>query len=304
MKTKNKNDYVKSTYAAVHTMKIKCDWIDADKLEFEAIVKQWGKRKVAGKDKEEYWLIVNPNKTQGSSMHKTFSTFRAEVEEMLQRTGATNVRIVRADLSINSDNPNDYEKFKKLHKLLICCVANSQNITNCYESKDLWTSRSLSVAIKSNMIELENYDKEAESQGKYDTKNRFEMRSLKIKIELNEIPYEFTEKWFARIDRALQDFVEVQNRYNYEMVKNWVADKQKPKKERDYLSLNAFLLQYKDNIFTHQQMVHLLTGIGVDNPEKMTNNFKYRHTIEFFSESDLKFIVKDMKKKIITYFEN
>ena len=304
MKTENKNNYAAETYPAAHTMRIKCSYIDTDLLALEPIVNQWGKRKVTGKNKEEYWLIVNPNATQGSSMHKTFSQFRQEVEEMLLRTGATDVQITRADLSINSDNPNDYEKFKKLHKLLICCIANAYNVTNCYESKNLWTSRSLSVAIKGNTIEAENYNKAEESQGKYDTKNRFEIRSLKIKTELNDIPYEFTEKWFDRLDRALEDFKAVQSRYNYELAKNWLEDKAKTKKYRDYLSLNAFLLQFKDNIFTRKQLVELLIAIEVEKPEEVAKRFKDRHHIEFFSETDLKFIIKDMKKKIITYFAN
>lgn len=302
MKTEDKNNYAEETYPAMHTMKIKCSYIDVEKLVNEPIVNQWGKRKVTGQDKEEYWLIVNPNATQGSSMHKTFSQFRQEIEKMLVRTGATDVRITRADLSVNSDNPNDYEKFKKLHKLLICCIASAYDVVNCYETKNLWTSRSLSVAIKSNTIEVENYNKAEEAQGKYDTKNRLEFRSVKIKVCIDELQHEFTEKWFNRLDVAIKEFNTVQNRYNYELKKNWLNDRAKPKKERDYMSLNAFLLQYKDNIFTHKQLVELLEAIGVENAEKNANNFKFRHKIEFFSDTDLKFIVKDLKKKIRTYF--
>ena len=117
------------------------------------------------------------------------------------------------------------------------------------------------------------------------------------------IEYQFMEKWFERLDKAQKVFEDVQKEYNDHLEKLYKDDLRKPSKERDYLSLNAFLLQYKECIYTRKQMIDLVRRFEeVKNPVKKANKFKENHKIEYFSKKDLEYIIKILKKKTTEYF--
>ena len=79
----------------------------------------------------------------------------------------------------------------------------------------------------------------------------------------------------------------------------------KPPKERNYLSLNAFLLQHKEAIYTRKQMIDLVSRFEeVGNPTKKADKFKDKHRIEYFSQKDLDYIIGILKKKTSEYFNS
>lgn len=288
-------------YACLHTLSGKSAFCDESKAQEQMIVKTCYPKKVRNQDKKEYYLQLNPNKgVFGNGMIKSYSEFETVLFNALEEMQAINFRVTRADLCFNSDNIADYELFKKLNKLLICCIADAFNIKNCYQTADLWSNKSLSIAVKNDVIEAENYDKSVENPN-VPTKNRLELRSKRITGTMEE---EFLEKWFCRLDKAMEHFELVQKRYNQELYKLWFTDQERPQKDRNYISLTAFLLMYKDCIFTRKQLVELLQMIGIENPVRKAKNFKERHTIEFYSKTDLKLIVKALKQATINYFCN
>ena len=69
-----------------------------------------------------------------------------------------------------------------------------------------------------------------------------------------------------------------------------------------FRSLTDFLIQYQDCIFCHRQLVNLLELIGVDNPESRARNHKKRYGIEYFSKSDLKKAVDEIKRATEKFF--
>lgn len=301
MKKQDRERYIQNIYAALHTLSGKCGYMNEQMAAFDQIVKSCSKKKVRGQDRYEWYLQLNPNKVKkDGTMIMSFSEFVEVLYHTLEHMESIGFRITRADLSFNSNDSEDYEKFKKLNRLLICCIADAFSVKNCYKTADLWTDKSLSVAIKNDVLEAENYDKEAESGGTVETKNRLEIRSKRIHGTLEE---EFMEKWFKRFDKALERFEEVQARYNQELEQIWLNDIKKEKKDRDFLSLTAFLMQYRDCIFTRHQLIDLLERIGVENPKSKAKNFKERHRIEFFSKTDLAVIIKALKTATIKYFK-
>ena len=288
-------------YACLHTLSGKSAFCDETKALLEIIVKACSRKKCRNKDIYEYYLQLNPNKgVFGNGMIMSYSEFVKVIEEAFERMNTTDFRVTRADLSFNSNDLEDYELFKKLNKLLICCIADAYDITNCYQTSDLWSNKSLSTAVKNDGIEAENYDKSVENPN-VPTKNRLELRSKRITGTMEE---EFLEKWFCRLDKAMEHFELVQKRYNQELYKLWFTDQERPQKDRNYISLTAFLLMYKDCIFTRKQLVELLQMIGVENPDSKAKKFKERHTIEFYSKTDLKLIIKALKQATINYFCN
>ena len=296
MKIEKREKYVQNLYAALHTCSGKATYTNLDRNEI--VKKDYKKHYRNGND--VYYLELNPNKAAiPGAMIKSYSEWNRVLQDALERVEAQEFQLTRADLSFNSDDPADYELFKKLNRLLICCISQAYGIQNCYQSQNLWTFKSLSVAIKSDSIEAENYDKEAESHGLTETKNRLELRSKRITDSLQD---EFLQKWFKRLDEAVQQFQAVQDRYNQELLRIWWEDQQKPKREQDYISLTAFLMVYRECIFTRKQLENLLEKIGVKNPVNTAKKFKEYHSIEFYSLKDLQIIIKAIKDATKEYF--
>lgn len=266
-------------------------------------VKACSHRKIRNKEEVETYVQLNPNDIVGKrTIIRKYSEFMSSLKMILMGAGKNveDLTIKRADLSFNSDDPGDYELYQKLHKLLICGMADAYSFENCYQSCDLWTHKSLNVAIKNDDYEMENYNK-AEENPDHQVKNRLELRSKRIKD--SDVKKEFLEVWFKKLDKAVTRFDDVQKRYNEELEKLYKEDLEKPKKQRKYFNLNAFLLQHQDCIFSTKQMVDLLGRFDeVKNAESKARTFKKNHRIEYFSKSDLEFVVDVLKRKTREYF--
>lgn len=250
-------------------------------------------------------LIINPNIVNGQEKLITkYSDFKERMEFIFSNMGKTynDFEPYRVDFCFNSTDLNSYKAYYKAHRLLILCLAKAYTYHNTYSTKDLWTYKDLSVAIKNDTSEIENYNKCLESQGKDVCKNRLEIRSKRttgssIYIELF--------KWFERFDKALSKFDDVQKKCNNHLIKLYNDDLKKEPLERDYLSLEAFLLQYKGSIYTRKQMIELIRSLDSSiNPENKADKFKEKHNIEYFFQEDLDFIVQTLKGKITTYLES
>lgn len=257
-------------------------------------------------DRERTYIVVNPNKS--GSGEKLITKYSEFVEKMTFILNSMNVNlddmdVIRADFCFNSTDKQSYYSYQKLHRLLISCLAKAYKYKNCYVSNSLCDFERLSVAIKKDDSEIENYNKYRESDGKDESANRLEMRSKRMSG--TTIEYQFMTKWFERLDKAQKVFEDVQKEYNDHLEKLYKDDLRKTPKERDYLSLNAFLLQHKECIYTRKQMIDLVGRFEeVKNPTKKADKFKDSHKIEYFSKKDLEYIIKILKKKTTEYFNS
>ena len=88
------------------------------------------------------------------------------------------------------------------------------------------------------------------------------------------------------------------------MAEVYLEDLAKKKHDREFMSINSFLMTRRDYIFTSSQMKKLLMLLGLSKEEAKNKayNFKKFHSIEYFSREDLEIIVADIKTKIIEYF--
>ena len=257
-------------------------------------------------DKERTYLLINPNKNGGGEKLITkYSEFVDKMSFILDSLGAdlSEYDVIRADFCFNSTDKSTYDSYQKLHRLLISCLAKAYKYKNCYVSCDLWDFERLSIAIKKDDSEIENYNKARQSEEKDECANRLELRSKRMSG--TSIEYQFMTKWFERLDKARECFNDVQMECNKHLEKLYKQDLAKPPKERNYLSLNAFLLQYKETIYTRKQMIDLLSRFEeVKNPTKKADKFKDNHKIEFFSQKDLEYIIEILKKKTGEYFNS
>ncbi len=270
---------------------------DFDKVNKSNLIESYIDRK----DKNEIYMRINPNKNFGGYVADSYSQFNQIMDDLFDEIGVTDFKWKRIDLSFNTMDCHYYENYTKLNRLLIACIADSVNDYNTHDTKNFWNGKTKSLVTKNGYREAEFYDKYDESNGKSPYFSRLELRSKRIN---GSIEHEFLVLWFERLDKAAKHFEEVQHRFNRNMAQLYLEDLAKKKKDREFLSINSFLMTRKDYIFTSKQMKELLMMIGLSE-EKATNkayNFKKHHTIEYFKKEDLDYIIADIKAKITDYF--
>lgn len=88
------------------------------------------------------------------------------------------------------------------------------------------------------------------------------------------------------------------------MAEIYLADLAKEKHNREFMSINSFLMSRREYIFTGKQLRSLLVMLGLSEKSARNKayNFKKHHAIEYFKREDLEMIVEDIKEKITKYF--
>ena len=253
------------------------------------------------------YLLINPNKNREKEekLITSYSEFVSKMDHIINSLGADldDLDIIRADFCFNSRDESTFEDYQKLHRLIISCLADTYKFKNCYVSCDLWDYDRLSIAIKKDDCEIENYNKYKQSNGQDESANRLELRSKRMSG--TSIKYQFMVKWFDRLDKAIEHFEDVQQKANMHLERLYKEDLQRDRKDRKYVSLTAFLVQYKESIYTSKQMIDLLSRFDeVANPQNRAKKFKEKHNIEYFSKRDLEHIVRVLKQKTLQYFNS
>ena len=263
--------------------------------------------------------IINPNKLIGDVF--SYSEFEAVFNTILAGAGIRDYNIIRADMRFDNYEPEHYRQYAKLNRYLISMLAVTYKTKNNYKTNDLFSQRQLSVAIKNDYFEIENYDREAKSQNTENheepAKARLEERTVSRNwrnIYSKTIPEvgsedwnmkllkkEFTDGWFQRWDKAIQNIDKVHKKYNDELEKIYKEDRNSyPTRFR---SLTDFLIQYQDCIFCKAQMIDLLSRFEeVKNPKQRAENNKKRYGIEYFSKKDVQAAINEVKRATREFF--
>ena len=257
MNFKKLNAYSKlQTHVGIHTGNgITDDNVDIAKANEHYLIKVCSNRKIRNQDYEKTYIRVNPNNGRNGYIITSYSEFQEVMQKLYEDIGITDFDWKRVDLSFNTMENNFYSNYTKLNRLLIACFAKSTNDYNTYDTRNFWTGREKSLATKNDYREVEFYDKQDEANGKSPYFSRLELRSKKM---INDIKTEFINLWFERLDNAVKEFEAIQDKFNHHMSELYLEDKNKSKREREFLSLNSFLMTRKDYIFTSQQMKKLL----------------------------------------------
>lgn len=294
LNNKKREDY--NLTASIHTLAVKSEGIIDD---IDEAVAKCIRASSRVKSNRSSTSIINPNKLTGELFK--YSEFETALETILAGAGIVDYKIVRADLRLDSYDEEHYREYAKLNRYLISSLAVTYTVKNCYCTTDLFSQEQLSVAIKNKYFECENYDKKAESRGLDMAASRFEERSKAMMN--NDLYREFTERWFERWDKAIQNLEQVQVRYNDELVRIWNENEEAEQKR--FITITEFLLRYQDCIFTRRQMVELLSRLpGIRNPENTAKYIKQKYKIEFFSQADVRYAIGEIKRATMEFFDN
>lgn len=275
--------------------------VDLNKANSIDLIVNCNIRKVRNEDGYETYMRVNPNKDYNGYILTEYTDFKNVVQGLFDELGISNFKWKRVDLSFNTLDNKYFTNYTKLNRLLIACIANSSSDKNTYDTKNFWNGKTKSLATKNQLREVEFYDKANESQNKSPYYSRLEFRSIRMN---GDIEHEFLKVWFERLDSAVMEFESVQDRFNQNMAEVYLEDLAKAKHDREFLSINSFLMTRREYIFTSNQMKKLLMLLGLTREEAKNKayNFRKYHTIEYFKREDLEGIVADIKAKIIEYF--
>lgn len=232
-----------------------------------------------------------------------YSEFKTALDTIIVDGGINNYQVTRVDLRLDTYNEEDYKRYSKLNRIIVSLLGTAYQTKNNYKCVDLFSNQQLSIAVKNDYFQIEYYDKEKQSQGKDKAKSRLELRSLKVKIPSEEISSEFIESWERRLDKAIEYYGEMQNRYNKELEQIYLQDKEGfPRK---FKNINNFLMQYQECIFTKEQMVELLGRFDeVKNPVNKAKNYKQKYGIEYYSKVDVIEAIDEVKRALKAFFDS
>ncbi len=262
--------------------------------------------------------VINPNKLNGDVFK--FSDFKNVFNTILNENGICEYRISRADMRLDNYNSDHYLSFAKLNKYIISALALSYSVKNKYKTVELISENQLSIAIKNDYFQVENYDRAAKSEITGNTfeqaQARFEERSTgrqwrklnngihfsKSDQNFQLLKKEFTAGWESRWKKARENLKLVQDTYNHELVKKYYKNKNSYPVQ--FRTLTDFLIRYQENIFTKMQMIDLLKKLGIKNAENRAKYHKQKYGIEYFSKADVDFAIREIKRATHSYFDN
>lgn len=280
-----------------HTLEIQTDGIAAASESYKQAVSSNTIKEI--KDGIITKTILNLNKIDGDIFN--YPDFRKALDAVITDAGIKDYAISRADFRLDNYDKEHYQMFSKLNKYLISMLAVTYSVTNAYKTEDLFSQKLRSIAIKNKYFEIENYDKEAESHGLDMACSRLEERTKSFSDDLKR---EFTQKWFARWDKAVKNKNKVEKRYNDELEKIYKAGKDAFPVQ--FRSLTDFLIQYQNCIFSKRQMIDLLSRfdeVGADKAATRAKNHKQKYGIEYFSDHDIERAIAEIKRATLEFFD-
>lgn len=241
---------------------------------------------------------INPNKLFGDV--ESYSDLELVMDTLTEAVGITDYVYSRFDFRLDSYSEKYYEEYAKLNRLILSLIAVTYNVENTFESKDLFSNKLLSMSIRNTRLQVECYDKAAESKGKDRATCRLELRS--VKMNTTDIKWTFINDWFRWLDKSSKSFKKVEMKYNKELAKLYHEEKKSYPVQ--FRSWRDFILQYQNCIFSNRQLVDLLRRMGISNPTGKAKEFKNDYSIEFFSQTDIDYTIKLIKSAALQYFNS
>lgn len=243
---------------------------------------------------------INVNRLYGDIYE--YSEFRTALDTIIVNAGIKEYQISRVDVRLDSYDKEDYKKYAKLNRLLLSLLGTAYITPSNYKSTDLFTNQQLSLSVRNDYFQAEYYDKFHQSKGKDHAKSRLELRSLKKRWNIDDLSNKFQEEWNRRWEKAEECFDEMQMKYNQAMEQVYKQDR--VIFPRKYTSVNNFLTQYQECIFTKKQMLDLLNRIeDVKNPQNKEKNYRQRYGIEYYVFQEVVETIRDIKETITHFFE-
>lgn len=243
------------------------------------------------------WIVLNPNRYYERYI-TTFSEFKNVLSQILHDLDIEEFKIIRVDFRID-DEEDTYEQLLKFNKLFALLYASKYKV-NRYQSFDPLTLEGLAISINNNTFEIQNYNKNLQSDGCDDFQNRLELRTKRINFSsLDDIPEAFTF-WKRSFSKTYIQFVQLQHLCNASLVKRWRGEAGNLVR-----SQSEFIRKYQENFFTRSQLIDYLETIQPEGDvKKRASNLVYENDIVLFKAENVLAYLNEIEKGITNFLIN
>lgn len=300
---------------SIHTLSIKSPGIA--KTQTQA-VEDSAKIYIRTGDEIESFITINPNKYDKDIF--CFSDFERIIAVITSECGVDYYEFIRTDFRLDNYDPKFYQSYLKLTRYIMAALSLTYGIKNNYITNDMFTLRQRSQAIKGKDIEVENYDRAAKSRQTENhnepAQSRLEFRTMPrewrsiyleaegIESNMDLLKKSLTKSWFEKLDAASKNFDYVQRFYNDNLEQIYREITDASNLSMRVRSATDFIMWYQDCIFTRKQLIDLYRRLDSStDPVLRADNHKRRYGMEFFSKSDMRIAVAEIKRAVTEFFE-
>ena len=239
----------------------------------------------------------NPNNARFhySNVYKLSHT-KEKLVELMELATVINVEDVKINrIDIATDSKMDFVENAKLiyllHKCLVAKIKGGKAWNN--EDDDDYNYSSFRFVNRDWRIEF--YDKYKESEGKSLYNTRFEVRHIRVKSQ--DLVYHI-DKTIDLWNGALNNLDVVEKVQVEKLCKLWDIEKAKCPK----LKFTAFVDTYKDKILTFGILAKVMKYAGLKCSSKSwLQKYRNTHSIELYSDKDVKRLIKEIVKSLKEY---
>lgn len=248
----------------------------------------------------DYIYRLNPANT-GIDTSNIFGYCEA-MNKIMEDTDLENPIKSRIDFKFDLDS--DYCVHYKLMSLFIELIATCYDIDNVYDSNHKRSAKKLTVRAqpKHGEFEIEYYNKAMQEPDGF-IPARLELRSKKLyKCECSETEKEIHawNVWQERMHKAIdrEVFDRLVNSKNDELIQRYSEERQ----TGETATFEEFVHDHRNDIYTKRQFIDLAIRCDVDRPECALRNYRKTHKLRFFSERQVKHLVKILEKSMQMFF--
>lgn len=207
-------------------------------------------------------------------------------------------KIVRCDLRLDSENPDFFPTYQKLHRYIIQGMRAAYNVKNDFRSTVGQKPQDISASIRCSTFQLESYDKRYESDGRDTSAARFELRSVgRYKDGISDIIDEFTRVWIDRLQKAA-DALKCPDKAFSGLVD--YMKKNDPEK-----TLSRQITRYADYIYSIEQIADINDKLNfdVEDVRSWAAVWKARHhSIRLYSNADIQMVIDEISRAMKHFF--
>lgn len=247
-------------------------------------------------------LETDPDEPPHPNYITRFSVFEKALNFVTDNLGVTpdEYRIIRADLKFDSEDPDFYAKYEKLHRYILLGFISAYDLWNEYKSTLITAPQNISASVREKHFQIESYDKSRESQGRDPSAARFEIRSVGMSSGM-DLQHEFQKVWRERFQKAaaaLSDLEKVK-KLTEPLIQS--LDKKTLNKNKA-----ATLCRIEDYLYCPEQIELIADRLNweLKNPKNFIAVWKKRYDEKLYSKRDVQAAIDEIFRAMESFFDD
>lgn len=251
---------------------------------------------------ELYSYIFNINKLSDDNNQITsYTEYRKHKTTLMTRLNLEDSKTVRIDFAFDNFDKDSHKELFLKHKLLIMLLSNKYETRNVYTAVNEWSLDKISTNLKSQYLDVENYEKSAQENKSADEsniENRLEFRIKKVYVTDGEdaevVAFNRLETYLTK-STSHSNFEELETKM-FEILLRKISEQDGINKPDTVLSM------YSDSIFTKQMLVNIYLACGYKNPKRKAERFIKQKKLNLISYDDINRYACDLIAQGKDYF--